>query len=63
MQGPQKKFTPVTGFDLLSKTGNAYVARKDDPEKTWQKAAYTDPEDTVKQQSGAAAATAVTASA
>ena len=28
IQGPEKRFTPVTGFDLLSKTGNAYVARK-----------------------------------
>ena len=28
IQGPEKRFSPVTGFDLLSKTGNAYVARK-----------------------------------
>ncbi|KAK9908386.1 hypothetical protein WJX75_007121 [Coccomyxa subellipsoidea] len=42
IQGPEKRFTPVTGFDLLSKTGNAYVARKNDPEKTWQKKAYTE---------------------
>jgi hypothetical protein len=42
IQGPEKKFGPVTGFDLLSKTGNAYAARKNDPEKVWQKAAYTE---------------------
>ncbi len=29
IEGPQKRFSPVTGFDLLSKTGNAYAARKD----------------------------------
>ena len=28
IEGPQKRFSPVTGFDLLSKTGNAYAARK-----------------------------------
>ena len=29
IQGPEMRFSPVTGFDLLSKTGNAYAARKD----------------------------------
>ncbi len=28
IEGPEKHFSPVTGFDLLSKTGNAYAARK-----------------------------------
>ena len=28
IEGPQKRFSRVTGFDLLSKTGNAYAARK-----------------------------------
>ena len=28
IEGPEKRFAPVTGFDLLSKTGNAYAARK-----------------------------------
>ena len=28
IEGPEKRFSPVTGFDLLSKTGNAYAARK-----------------------------------
>lgn len=42
IQGPEKRWGPVTGFDLLSKTGNAYAARKNDPDKAWQKAAYTD---------------------
>lgn len=41
-QGPEKRWGPVTGFDLLSKTGNAYAARKNNPDKSWQKAAYTD---------------------
>ncbi|CAL5229196.1 g12477 [Coccomyxa viridis] len=40
IEGPEKRFSPVTGFDLLSKTGNAYAARKNDPEKAWQKLAY-----------------------
>lgn len=40
-QGPDKKYPPLTGFDLLAKTGNAYEARKNDPERKWQKAAYT----------------------
>lgn len=39
--GPEKKYPPLTGFDLLSKTGNAYEARKNDPEKKWQKKAYS----------------------
>ncbi|KAK9803831.1 hypothetical protein WJX73_004943 [Symbiochloris irregularis] len=39
-QGPEKKYPPLTGFDLLAKTGNAYEARKNDPEGKWQKAAY-----------------------
>lgn len=38
--GPEKKYPPLTGFDLLSKTGNAYEARKNDPKKEWQKQAY-----------------------
>lgn len=42
IQGPQKKYTPVTGFDLLAKTGNAYVARKNDPSGEWKKAAYSE---------------------
>ena len=29
IEGPKMRFLPVTGFDLLSKTGNAYAARKD----------------------------------
>ena len=33
-QGPEKKFPPVSGFDLLAKTGNAYEARRYDPQ--WQ---------------------------
>lgn len=41
-QGPEKKYPPLTGFDLLSKTGNAYEARKNDPKKEWQKRAYQD---------------------
>ena len=28
IEGPEKRFSPITGFDLLSKTGNAYAARK-----------------------------------
>lgn len=39
--GPEKKYPPLTGFDLLSKTGNAYEARKNDSEKEWQKQAYS----------------------
>ena len=42
IQGPEKRWGPVTGFDLLSKTGNAYAAQKNNPDKSWQKAAYTD---------------------
>lgn len=42
IQGPEKRWGPVTGFDLLSKTGNAYAARKNSPDKSWQQAAYTD---------------------
>lgn len=38
--GPEKKFPPLTGFDLLSKTGNAYEERKNDDMKGWQKKAY-----------------------
>ncbi|PSC76470.1 presenilin isoform B [Micractinium conductrix] len=40
IQGPQKRWAPVTGFDLLSKTGNAYAARKNSEDKSWQEAAY-----------------------
>ena len=39
-QGPGKKFPPVSGFELLSKTGNAYEARKNDPDGKWKKQAY-----------------------
>ena len=39
-QGPEKKYPPLTGFDLLAKTGNAYEARKNDSEGTWRKEAY-----------------------
>lgn len=39
-QGPEKKFPPLSGFDLLAKTGNAYEARKNDPEGKWKKQAY-----------------------
>lgn len=42
LQGPEKRWGPVNGFDLLSKTGNAYAAQKNNPDKSWQKAAYTD---------------------
>ena len=42
IQGPTKRWGPVTGFDLLSLTGNAYAARKNNPDKSWQQAAYTD---------------------
>lgn len=42
IQGPNKRWGPVTGFDMLSKTGNAYAARKNSPDKTWQQQAYTD---------------------
>lgn len=61
IQGPEKRFSPVTGFDLLSKTGNAYVARKNDPEKTWQKKAYTDDADDLSVKLAANSATAVEA--
>lgn len=40
-QGPEKKYPPLSGFDLLAKTGNAYDARKNDAQKNWQKQAYT----------------------
>ena len=39
-QGPEKKYPPLSGFDLLAKTGNAYEARKHDPEGKWKKEAY-----------------------
>ncbi|KAI7838916.1 hypothetical protein COHA_007322 [Chlorella ohadii] len=42
MQGPEKRWGPITGFDILSKTGNAYAARRNSPDKSWQEAAYTD---------------------
>ena len=41
-QGPEKKFPPLSGFDLLAKTGNAYEARKNDPKGKWRKQAYGD---------------------
>ena len=46
--GPKKlprsacRYGPVTGFDLLAKTGAAYEARKNDPAGAWKKAAYED---------------------
>ena len=39
-QGPEKKYPSLTGFDLLAKTGNAYEARKNDPQGIWKKQAY-----------------------
>ncbi|GAB4822422.1 hypothetical protein N2152v2_009468 [Parachlorella kessleri] len=42
IQGPSQRWGPVTGFDLLAKTGHAYVSLKNNPDKTWQRAAYTD---------------------
>ena len=39
-QGPEKKYPPLSGFDLLAKTGNAYEARKNDPQGIWRKKAY-----------------------
>ena len=39
-QGPEKKFPPLSGFDLLAKTGNAYEARRHDPEGKWRQQAY-----------------------
>lgn len=44
-QGPEKKFPPLSGFDLLAKTGNAYEARKNDPKGEWRKKAYGDSAD------------------
>ena len=41
-QGPEKKFPPLSGFDLLAKTGNACEARKIDPEGKWRQKAYGD---------------------
>ena len=38
-QGPEKKYPPLSGFDLLAKTGNAYEARKHDPQGKWRKQA------------------------
>ena len=48
-QGPEKKFPPLSGFDLLAKTGNAYEARRNDPEGTWRKNAYTNDYDRERQ--------------
>ncbi|KAK9834460.1 hypothetical protein WJX74_002175 [Apatococcus lobatus] len=39
-QGPEKKFPPLSGFDLLAKTGNAYEARRNDPQGKWKQQAY-----------------------
>ncbi|KAK9812273.1 hypothetical protein WJX73_009505 [Symbiochloris irregularis] len=40
IQGPNKKFDPVTSFDLLSKTGESYDGKKNKPGNEWQKKAY-----------------------
>eukprot|EP00775_Hariotina_reticulata_P003032 gene3032-3313_t len=40
IQGSKKLWEPVTGFELLSKTGNAYVARKSNPDKSWLQNAF-----------------------
>lgn len=40
IQGPEKKFDPVTSFDLLSKTGESYDGKKNKPGNEWQKKAY-----------------------
>ena len=40
-QGPEKRYPELSGFDLLAKTGNAYEARRNDPEGKWRKDAYT----------------------
>lgn len=62
-QGPEKKFPPLSGFDLLAKTGNAYEARKNDPKGEWRTQAYGDSADKgeyaetrVKEPAGVAAA-------
>ena len=39
LQGPQKKFPVMTGFDLLSKTAHAYEARKSDLQGSWKEQA------------------------
>ena len=39
-QGPEKKYAPMTAFKLLSETGNAYEARKNDSQGAWKKQAY-----------------------
>ncbi len=39
-QGPDKKYPPLSGFDLLAKTGNAYEARRNDPQGKWKQQAY-----------------------
>ena len=39
-QGPEKKYPPLSGFDLLAKTGNAYEARRNDPQGKWKQQAY-----------------------
>lgn len=44
-QGPEKKFPPLSGFDLLAKTGNAYEARKHDLQGKWRQQAYGQPQD------------------
>ena len=38
-QGPEKKFLPLSGLDLLAKTSNAYEARQDDQQGTWKQQA------------------------
>ena len=49
-QGPEKKFPVHTGFDLVSKVGNAYDARKkDNSGGAWRKSAYTNAYDHEKQ--------------
>ena len=44
IQGPSKRWPPLTGYDLLAKTGAAYEARKNDPTGAWQAAAYGQPQ-------------------
>lgn len=48
-QGPAKKYPPMTAFKLLSETGNAYEARKNDAQGAWKEQAYTAPNGTSQQ--------------
>lgn len=36
VQGPKKRFEPVTIFDLLAETGKSYHARKGHTGNEWQ---------------------------